>query len=148
MYSDYENVVFCAFPCPMFRYIMFQGVQICDRCLWCQSLRDHDFCAKIILNQEKIPNSFSLEKTLLLMGWKDSQEESNLDLKLKEFFFSTHPQIGAWLTNQSISPGFWPLSFECCMISCSEQPCGAILHQILYSLWLYLCPYIVKVYIF
>ena len=34
------------------------------------------------------------------------------------------------------------------MISYSEQPCRAILYYILYSLWLYLCPYIVKVYIF
>jgi len=43
------------------------------------------------------------------MGRKDPQEELNLDLKLKEFFLSTHPQSGAWLTNQFISPGFRPL---------------------------------------
>jgi hypothetical protein len=30
-------------------------------------------------------------------------------LKIEGVFFSTHPQIGTWLTNQSISPGFQPL---------------------------------------
>jgi hypothetical protein len=55
--------------------------------------------------KKKIPNLFPLGKMLLLMARKDPQEELNLDSKLREFFSSTH-QICAWLTNQSISPGF------------------------------------------
>src|SRR5882762_318871 len=36
---------------------------------------------------------------LLLMGWKDPQEELNLDSKLREFFFLNPSQICVWLTN-------------------------------------------------
>jgi len=46
---------------------------------------------------------FPLGKMLLLMAWKDSQEELNSESKLREFFLLTHP---IFVTNQSISPGF------------------------------------------
>jgi hypothetical protein len=59
--------------------------------------------------KKKIRNLFPLGKMLLFMGQKDPQEELNLDSKLWEFFSLSPSQICAWLTNQPISPGFWPI---------------------------------------
>src|SRR5882762_866783 len=85
----------------------------------------------------------------------DEPERSPRGIKFRlkiEGVFSLDPsQICAWLTNQSISPGFWPIwcqNAECCMSNSSERPCGATLHQNLLHFIPYLCPYIVRVYIF
>jgi len=77
--------------------------------------------------QKKIP----FRKMLLLIGWKDHQEELNSDSKLKEVFFLTHPK------SVQISPFhqvFGQFGAECCMFISSEWPCGAILHQNICSL--------------
>jgi hypothetical protein len=53
-------------------------------------------------------------------------------LKIEGVFFLNPSQICAWLTNQSISPGFGPISCqnaEFCMSNSSEWPCGAKLLQ-------------------
>jgi len=50
---------------------------------------------------------------LLLMAQKDPQDKLNSDSKLKVFSFFLDPsQICAQLTNQSISPGFWPIWYQ------------------------------------
>jgi hypothetical protein len=62
-------------------------------CLWCQSLSHCYFCARFIQNSKKIPDLFPLGKMLSLVGWKDPQEELNLDSILREFFSPAIPKF-------------------------------------------------------
>ena len=99
--------------------------------LWCQSVSHCYFCVKFIQNSEKIPDLFPLGKMLLSVGWKDSQEELNLELILREFFSPPFLKFAhGWQIYQIFSYfGTQNTGFQCCMLSYSKQPCGAILHK-------------------
>ena len=111
--------------------------------LWCQSL-SHHYCAKFIQNSEKIPDLFPLWKMLLSVGWKDPQEELNLDLIWGSFFHMAD-KSGYLIRFSAI---LVPRTLECYMLSYSEWPCGAILHQMFTLHGLTYANNIVRVYIF
>ena len=81
---------------------------------------------------------------LLLMGWKDPQEELNLNSKLREFFSSTHPKFAhGWQISpfHQVFGQFSAQSAEWCMCNSSEQPAGHIASKSLLLMALFMPIY-------